>query len=101
MKRIGKCKKEKNQGRSISTNGKRRMHTYLGNKTIGGLKAIGKIKMTKKTNINQEKQSEKGDKQQLKEDLLEEMGRNIETCLEFRLCGNAMFKMLRELGFKE
>jgi hypothetical protein len=75
------------------------MHSYLGNKTIGGQKAIGKIKMTKKTNINQEKQSEKGYKQQvLEEDLPEEMGRNIETYLEFRLCGNAMFKMLRELG---
>jgi hypothetical protein len=74
------------------------MHSYLGNKTTGGQKAIGKIKMMKKTNINQEKQSEKKDKQQLEEDLLEEMGRNIETCLEFRLCGNAMFKMFRELG---
>jgi hypothetical protein len=39
-------------------------------------------------NISQEKRSEKEDKQQLEEDLLEEMGRNIETCLEFRLCGN-------------
>jgi hypothetical protein len=57
--------------------------------------------MMKKTNINQEKQSEKKDKQQLEEDLLEEMGRNIETCLEFRLCGNAMFKMFKELGFWE
>jgi DNA replication protein DnaD len=75
------------------------MHNYIGNKTTRGQKTIGKIKMMKKTNINQEKQSEKEDKEQLEEDLLEEMGRNIKTCLEFRLCGNAMFKMLRGLGF--
>ncbi len=48
----------------------------------------------KKTNINQEKQSEKEDKQQPEEYLLEEMRCSIETCLEFRSCGNAMFKML-------
>lgn len=42
------AKRKKHQGGWISTSGKRRMHSYLKNKTIGGQKTIGKIKMTRK-----------------------------------------------------
>ncbi len=42
------AKRKKHQGGWISTSGKRRMHCYLKNKTIGGQKTIGKIKMTRK-----------------------------------------------------